>query len=466
VAGDICMVELSDGPQEKVRDALKADYEYPQEDQNYDGTYLFFSFDLVNSTAFKNKNSKWGKIFDRFFIYCKDEMKKSFPSVVTWKMIGDEILFYLRVIKENELYDAPSKTFKVLKGSIDFLDSIDDAKSYLSVKATLWAAAMRNSADNVINRIIIERDFDNDILDFLGPDIDIGFRISEYALKSILVVEAKLACLLTKLETELDKEHISTHMKIVSYEKLKGVWDGRYYPIVWYRDNWTYSNSMFIYDEKYNSKIVQHIEATKGECLDDVSGLTKVFLDLNKIAEIEWLKNNIASDGNIVRVQKKVSRDKLSEVHIVAICLNSKDEILIAKRTEKDTLPNTWEFGCSQLHMNQEFIAAINENYQKDFGITVEYLQKDPIPIGMYHFKKKNENDRIVPGIIFVCRILSGEDNIVLDVSKHSQYRFIGRDTYKDIMNASECVVDDFERRIIGAYNLIEQIKDQPHAQN
>jgi hypothetical protein len=449
------MVESSDTPAEKVKKSLKDTCVYESEPQNYDGTYLFFSFDLVNSTAFKNKNQKWGEIFDQFFSCCKDEIRKAFPSAVSWKMIGDEILFYLRVTRENDLYDAPRKTFEVLNNCINFINDKPDAKSYLSVKATLWAAVMRSSADNVTNRVIIEKDFDNDILDFLGPDIDIGFRISEYALKSILVIEAKLACLLTKLETEMDKEHISTHMRIVSYEQLKGVWSGRYYPIVWYRDDWTYSNSMFVYDEKFNSNIVHQIQITKGECLEDVSGLTKVFIDLNKISEIEDLKKNIIAKGSDVIVPKKISRDRLSELHIVAICVNSKNEILVAKRTEKDTLPDTWEFGCSQLHINQDVISAINDGYKKDFGITVEYIQKEPVPIGVYQFTKPKENNRIIPGIIFVCKIVSGENNIALDKSKHSEYRFVDKSTYKDIMN--EKVVSDFEKRITDTYSLIEE---------
>ncbi|MDR2518098.1 MAG: hypothetical protein LBD13_01605 [Spirochaetaceae bacterium] len=281
------MVETDDNPVEKVRESLKDAYEYPSPPPpDYDGTYLFFSFDLVNSTSFKNKNKKWDEIFDDFFRFCKEKMRQEFPLAVPWKMIGDEILFYLRVIKGNVLYKAPERTFKVLIGCIDFLNTKPEIKGFLSVKATLWSAVMRNSATDVTNRIIIERDFDNDILEFLGPDIDIGFRISEYALKAILVIEAKLACLLTKLETETDKEHISTHMRIVSYEQLKGVWDGRYYPIVWYRDDWTYSNTMFIYDERFNSKIVHQIQETKGECLDDLKHSKYKFINKENYKKI------------------------------------------------------------------------------------------------------------------------------------------------------------------------------------
>jgi hypothetical protein len=422
---------------------------------DYTGTYLFFSFDLVNSTAFKNKENNWSKIFDQFFIKCKEEMFRLFPFAVTWKLIGDEILFYLRVNSDDELYDSPKNTFAVLNNCIEFVNTLPNTKSYLSIKATIWAATASDSNDTERNKIIIERDFDNEILDFLGADIDIGFRISKYAISSILVVEAKLACLLTKLKTKMENEHISNYMRIVSYEQLKGVWDNRYYPVVWYRDNWTYSNNMFIYDDKYNFEIVKKIEYSKGACLEDVSKLTKIFIDLNKIDRIESLRDNIIQRNDFNSIKKKIPRERLSELHIVAICVDSKNNILVAKRTDKDTLPNTWEFGCSQLRINQDFISAINESYKNDFGITLEYIQDNQVPIGIYHFKKPKENNRLVPGVIFVCRINSGEDNIKLDESKHSEYRFVNKETYKEIMK--EPTVSDFEKRILDSCALIEK---------
>jgi hypothetical protein len=442
-----------------VETYLREITESKADESKYDGTYLFFSFDLVNSTAFKNKEENWSNIFDQFFTKCKKEMHQYFQSAVTWKMIGDEILFYLSVNSDDEMYHAPENTFAVLNNCISFLNDLENTKPYLSVKSTIWAAAVFYSKKDATNRIIIERDFDHDSLDFLGTDIDIGFRISRYALSSILVVEAKLACLLTKLETELKNEHISNYMRIVSYEQLKGVWDNRYYPIVWYRNNWTYSNNMFIYDDKYNSEIVKRIESSKGECLEDVSKLTKIFIDLNKINRIELLKKNIISKDR--PIHKEIPREKLSELHIVAICVNSKKEILIAKRTEKDTLPNTWEFGCSQLRINQKFIDAINESYQKDFGITLIYIQDNPVPIGIYQFQKVKEDNRIVPGIIFVCEIQSGEGNIKLDTTQHSEYRFVSKETYQSIME--ESTVNDFEKRILDTYSLLEKLnKESP----
>jgi hypothetical protein len=430
-------------------------------DINYSGTYLFFSFDLVNSTSFKNKQKSWGKIFNQFFNYCSIEMKSSFDNIHAWKMIGDEILFYLPILSMDELYSTPEKTSLVLNKCIEFIDGLPEAKSLLSVKATLWAAVVFDSEERdtskYSNIIIKERTYDTVQLDFLGPDIDIGFRISKYALESILVIDAKLACLLTKLKTELSKDHISNYMRIVSYEQLKGVWGNRYYPIVWYQKEWTYFENMFTYDQKFNSDIVLRIEETKGESLESVSRLTKIFLDLNKFDEIDALSEGIEfykKNNPLEKITKQIPRDKLSELHVVAICFNNKSEILIAKRTNKDTLPNNWEFGCSQLHINQDFKTALKEGYKCDFGIEIDFFESEPLPIGTYTFIKEKENNRVVPGIIFVCKIISHEEDIKLDASKHSAYRWINKENYKELLQ--ENTVSDFEKRILMAYKYLD----------
>jgi isopentenyldiphosphate isomerase len=388
-------------------------------------------------------------------------MEKSFPNAIVWKMIGDEILFYLCVDSENILYESPKKTFDVLRKCIAFIEQTEKAKPLLSVKATLWSASVHYSKETSThtNIIVKEWQYDDEILDFLGPDIDIGFRIAKYSLAAVLVIEAKLACLLTKLKTDIESNHISKYMRIVSCQQLKGVWDGRHYPIVWYRDDWTYSQNMFVYDEKYNSEIVHQIEASKGTSLVDVEQLTKIFSDLNRTSEIEDLRDSIVKTDNAF-MQKKIARDKMGELHVVAVCANSESKILIAKRAaNKDTLPDTWEFGCAQLHINQNFLTAINEGYENDFGVKVNFLQENPI--GLYEVKKSRENNRVVPGIIFACRIVEGEDKITLDNSRHSEYRFINKTEFTQMLSGSELFVDDAEMRIDDVLKIIEQKSEE-----
>jgi hypothetical protein len=48
-------------------------------------------------------------------------------------------------------------------------------------------------------------------------------------------------------------------------------------------------------------------------------------------------------------------------------------------------------------------LLAVFSGCYNDFGIKIEYIQKEPVPIDVYQFTKNKENDRIVPRIIFVA---------------------------------------------------------------
>jgi len=445
-----------DGYKNKIKESLSnADGNSPAT-SDFEGTYLFFPFDLVNSTAFKNRNKQWGKLFDGFVSQSKILMEQEFPFIKIWKMVGDEILFYMQVKSDDDLHFAPKKTYDVLQKCIGFIEMYEGTKSNLSIKATIWSAVVYDSEDKNTedrdNIIIKEKDVDDYILDFLGLDIDTGFRISKFVIGSVLVVDAKLACLIADLEKEKNDKHFSNFMRIVSYQQLKGVWDNRYYPIVWFRsEGWNNPREIFVYDERFNSEIVKQIFDTDEKCLEEVSLLPKIFKYLDKLDDVENLKKKIVNKSNPILIPK-TPKDKLCEMHIVAICVNSNDEILIAKRAEgKNTLPNIWEFGCSQLRINQDFISAINKDYNNDFGIKLNLIENAPVST----YTMGDIKSRVVPGLIFVCRIEENENNIKLDNKKHSEYKFVNKENYKDIHKNE--AVSDFHKRIEDTYKLLER---------
>jgi hypothetical protein len=458
MVGDISMVDYI----EKIKKIPELEDLKKRESSNLSGTYIFFSFDLVNSTFYKNRETSWANTYSHFFEYCKTQVRQyCFPKAQVWKMVGDEVLFYMPISDESEIKTAPDLVYQVLQESIKYIyEKYPVSKGILSVKATLWAANISDidAGVNDGNILIKERFFDNYVFDFLGPDIDIGFRISKYSLRGMLVVDAKLACLLTKLNTELDQNSISDLMRIVSYEPLKGVWDDRPYPIVWYCKSWPGSDSMFVYDERYNSLIVERIISSGFKSLESVSKLTKIFTDLNRIEEIgklqkgisEYTKNN--PKGFIL---KRVPPDRLSELHLVAICINEKMQVLVAKRTQKDVLSEKWEFGCSQLHLNQTFSEAMIDGYKKDFGLELSFFEEIPKPISQYRITKEKENNRVVPGLIFVARVDSSQyDEELLDKNKHSEACWFPQaEALK--LNEADCV-SDFHDSVNKAFQYVE----------
>ena len=238
MAGVIPMVNWS----EKVKNSLSGLEDQKSIDAfDLSGTYIFFSFDLVNSTFYKNKFvGRWAKTYSEFFGFCKQKIGYNCLSKARlWKTVGDEILFFMPISNVDELIAAPKEIFNFLSSAIHLIHNADkDAKAILSVKATMWGALIHDiDANNVTNygNVLIKEPFadENSVTyDFLGPDIDIGFRIAKHSLRGKLVIDAKLACLISRLELESNNIVVSGDMRIVSYERLKGVWDDRPYPIV------------------------------------------------------------------------------------------------------------------------------------------------------------------------------------------------------------------------------------------
>jgi len=186
-----------------------------------------------------------------------------------WKYVGDEILFFQEVNKTSDILESVIKASDILKEICDCLHMKGNYQKenifnnndifQLSVKATIWMAVIDGK-----NNIITNLPGIDDRIDFLGRDIDIGFRIAKYVSRSKIVISANLAYLLSN-------SYINKNLRIIDYKELKGVWLEKRYPIIWYlRDN-TIDNIplSFFYDEKYDSDISDIICKILNECKTD-----------------------------------------------------------------------------------------------------------------------------------------------------------------------------------------------------
>jgi hypothetical protein len=70
-------------------------------------------------------------------------------------------------------------------------------------------------------------------LDFIGPSVDLGFRIAKFCDSRRFVLSADLALMLLDAveATEVSRKRFRIHLE--SMESLKGVADNRPYPILW-----------------------------------------------------------------------------------------------------------------------------------------------------------------------------------------------------------------------------------------
>lgn len=434
-----------------------------------EGAFLFISFDLVNSTSYKSIDpGQWPMVFHRFYELVESYVKKRFTNSKVWRYAGDEILFYKQIKTYSELYDTPKVALEIIRLVTSALNNnYAKTKNVLFLKSTLWISGatyvrpqeLENTDQNVNNLIITFDIDDKKNTDFLGADIDLGFRISKFAEREKVVLSAELAYLLYRARGNIEHEHnydVADQIRIVSYEKLKGIWGERHYPIIWYHDNWQDPDKMFFYDDHFSSKIVQSLVAGDFTNNMKIKRLKKIFneVDNNKVEGLISLFKEIPE----LTISESVSQYNLVEVHCVAVCFNNKGEILLGKRNEhKRRFPSIWEFGCGQLKKSQTFEECLKESYKEDFFAELNF-SSSLIPVNTFVFEDKQEG-RKIPGIIFVASVTNPEEiekNFLKE--NHSEITWFDPKTVDTILE--EDYVEDFKETVKRATAVWQEKKE------
>ncbi|MEJ9130679.1 NUDIX hydrolase [Bacillus thuringiensis] len=408
------------------------------DESNESGAFLFISFDLVNSTAFKTLYpNNWPVIFHRFYELVENHVLKNFLNSKVWRYAGDEILFYKQIKNPSELYDAPQFALKIINLVNDALSkNYAETNNILYVKSTLWIAEATfvksqdiesvfkvsqfpkstSGKENLNNRnnLIINFEINGKRnIDFLGSDIDLGFRIAKFAQRNKVVISAELAYILYKEREAIEEMpngyDVTNCLRIVSYEKLKGIWNNRHYPIVWFHDSWNEMDKMFLYDEHFNSEIVNKLINQPFSKNMKIKRLKKVFTEVDNIEKMNSLVKCFSNENSEINVLPSTSQYNLTEVHCVAVCFDENGKILLGKRpSDKRRFPGIWEFGCGQLKKFQSFENCLKESYKEDFAADLDFFDK-LTPVSTYLVNDINEG-RSIPGIIFIARILNATE--------------------------------------------------------
>lgn len=241
---------------------------------------LFLSADIVGSTSLKQsqvmhlregerkRGASWFSIIQGFYIEAKiaflDEWtrasnqhgKDSFPlgeEPLLWKTIGDEILFTKVLTDYRQLAFALACWIRALRNIREFLKSRD---ARLDIKSAAWLAGfpvknkdviLGNSTELFNNKVenyvlesgrLLNEYYANptkaDVtVDFVGPSVDVGFRLAAHATARRFVVSVGIPYILsstTPIDEELNNE-IRFHFG--GTVPLKGVFGGLPYPLFW-----------------------------------------------------------------------------------------------------------------------------------------------------------------------------------------------------------------------------------------
>ena len=445
---------------------------------------MFFSFDIVNSTAYKTLNfTGWSKVIITLFSKVQQLVAKKMPSAEMWRILGDEVIFIVPIKEKNDIFIYISSIFEILNSMVSqlkkgtFFDDLElcdldrdlmKMQNIISLKASAWIAIIGENLkkleqyDNLIERFRLQEGYG--IFEFLGNDIDMGFRIKDNTQERRLVISYELAYILSRNTDYLKNLHI------VTYKRLKGVWQDRLYPIIWYHDakyleGLSFEKS-FYYDERENSELVKlYFKSRKDPTLDQ-----ELYLDvdyaLKKILVDQKLEDKFTKIDKVIEESQEdfkhlLDPNFLLRLHCVAVCYDkSKKKILIMKRSDnREKFPGCWEFGCAKGTLETSLEKQIKDEYKKDFGIDIKIQCNEdrediqPIPLAMYEVENAQGKDK---GIITMAEILENNDIDNFNREKHSQVRWIEEN---EVDQFSEPAVNDFKNTLKLVFEKLKEIK-------
>lgn len=456
-----------------------------EEPLNRRGVELFFSFDIVNSSAYKTLNfTGWSKVIITLFNKIQQMVVKKMPGAEMWRILGDEVIFIAPIREKQDIYVYTGCIFEILNHLVsqlkkgEFFDSLNvdenektltRMQSIISLKSAAWIAIVGEELvrlekfDNLLEKYKLQDGYG--IFEFLGNDIDAGFRIKQETQDRRLTISYELAYILSK-DTDCLK-----NIHIITYKRLRGIWQERMYPIIWYHDP-KYVNGMafedsFYYDERENSDLVKEYFENREKPVLQKEMYTDVHKALVKIMEDQKLEEKFERIDRIVQESQKdvyhlLEPKFLLRLHCVAVCCNVKSkEILIMKRaTNREKFPDCWEFGCAKGRLEKTLAEQIENEYLEDFGIKIKVVcneereDRQPLPLAMYEVRSEQGKDK---GVITLARIM--ESYAVEDFrgNKHSEVRWIREE---EVEGFDEPAIPDFKNTLKMAFHKMREMMD------
>jgi class 3 adenylate cyclase len=202
---------------------------------------MFMSADVVGSTEFKTRTAMhasggWVEAFEAFFselpLIFMGRIANHFwdvdslPDSGVWKVLGDELVF---AAQPRTLDDARRVAMAFRDAVADYDQSLAQ-RWPLRIRGACWAAEIggRNRAVE-IPEMLGGRD-DRPYLDYLGPDVDIGFRLSSHSRTGRVILSPNLAESLARAATRTGDPEPTLDYQ--GEAVLKGVCGGHPFPLV------------------------------------------------------------------------------------------------------------------------------------------------------------------------------------------------------------------------------------------
>ena len=199
---------------------------------------MFMSVDISGSTNFKSetqaddKGPAWVGAFEAFFrevpLIMMGQIAAAFmfeddvPDCSVWKVIGDEIIFLAHPQSARQTQLLTNAFYKTIVN----YDSKIFERWPLRVRGCCWAAQISSHNRQIEIPEMMGSDSSQTYVDYLGPDVDAGFRLAGCVGRGQLMISSNLVQLLVGME---ESEGIQFYY--IGRKVLKGVYKGRPYPL-------------------------------------------------------------------------------------------------------------------------------------------------------------------------------------------------------------------------------------------
>ena len=401
-----------------------------------EAAFIFLSADLSNATVFKTRDRTWPLVVKKFYELLTKDLQSEVSDARVWKHLGDEVIFYKQIKTADDAAQAVMSLSTLLQSVIEQIHlSFPQTEGILDLKGCAWTAVVwkypSNSIQDIQERILradpldsnnlIANDYQNvpsGPVEFLGREIDHGFRLSQHTHRRVVTLSPDLARLIC-LDASKKPHGPTSTMRIVDYAIMKGAWLERPCPVIWYYRDWENIEATFHYDEmssdRYDKVCNRSAELSVEERLKKIYsdlGIEKRFERLIRALNQPPLDHGLHSDDN-------VEVERLAEVHIVCVCrVKGGNRVLAAKRNDDRRVePGKWEFGCNQLRRKTSIPESIAAGYKSDFGVNVSRLSVEPFQT--YFIDSKG-----VPGFVYTGEISAADaDKAQAVTGKHSEVR-------------------------------------------
>ena len=270
--------------------------------------YMFFSADLVNFTRFKASNREWPQVLAEFYGSLVANVGERYSKARVWKYIGDEVLFCIETRSIEEIAGAPAALHEAMMFAQSDVQLASG--SALRLKGALWLARVAHAGSkeghgegevNFLMNLPVEKGGTEIIIDdFIGVDIDEGFRMSKNSSQGKMALDPKIAFLLAEKGGD-----DARRARIVGYSLMKGVWHDCAYPVIWYAGKWDGGNpqDVLLYDEHLTNKFALNLLNGSVD-VEPLEHVHKIF------ASAEWAGKSLEAIKDILETTETYVKPK------------------------------------------------------------------------------------------------------------------------------------------------------------